>query len=107
MTMRIEIGVMMMTTRRVVVGTWPTASLHQRSAAEDAIETTMTCTTSSTVEMHMVELKTDAEIGSVKSKNSAMKGTMIIMVLTTTNLIGSVHQKGDTSQEASRCIPET
>jgi hypothetical protein len=48
-------------------------------------------------EMHVAKLKTDAEIRSVKSKNSAMKGTMIIMVLATTNLTRSIHQKGDTS----------
>jgi hypothetical protein len=57
--------------------------------------------------MHVAELKTGAKIGSMKSKNSAMKGTMIIMVLTMTNLTGSVHQKGDTSQEASRRILKT
>jgi hypothetical protein len=43
----------------------------------------------------------------VKSKNTMMKGTMIIMVLTLTNLIGSGHRKQDTSQEASRHIPWT
>jgi hypothetical protein len=75
--------------------------------AEDTIETTKTCATSSAAEMHMVKLKTSAEIRSVKSKNSAMKGTMIIVVLTTANLTGSVHQMGDTSQEASRRIPKT
>jgi hypothetical protein len=42
----------------------------------------------------------------VKSKNNAMKGTMIIMVLTMTNLSWSIHQKGDTSQEVLRLIPE-
>jgi hypothetical protein len=41
----------------------------------------------------------------VKSKNNAMKGTMIIMVFTMTNLIGSGHRKQDTSQEALRHIP--
>jgi hypothetical protein len=90
MTRRTETGVMMMTTSRVLIGTRPAASLNKRSAAEDATETTM-------VEMHMAKLKTDAEIRSVKSKNSAMKGTMIIMVLAMTNLTRSIHQKGDTS----------
>jgi hypothetical protein len=42
----------------------------------------------------------------MKSKNNTMKGTMIIMVLTMTNLTGSIHQKGDTSREASMLIPE-
>jgi hypothetical protein len=75
--------------------------------AEDALETTMTYVMSSAVEMHVAELKGDAEIGSVKSKNNVMKGTMISMVLTMTNLTGSSHRKRDTSQEASRHTPET
>jgi hypothetical protein len=91
MTRRIGTGVMMMTTGRVLVGTQPAASLHRRSVTEDAIETTMTYTTSSVIGMHATELKTGAEIGSVKSKNSAMKWTMITMVLTMTNLTGSGH----------------
>jgi hypothetical protein len=59
------------------------------------------------VEMHVAELKADAEIRSMKSKNIVMKETMITMVLTTTNLTGSSHQKRDTSQKASRHIPRT
>jgi hypothetical protein len=74
MTRRIETGVMIMTIRRVLVGTWLASSLHQRSTAEDVIETTVTCVTSSTVELHMAELKTSIEIGNVKSKNIVMKG---------------------------------
>jgi hypothetical protein len=74
MTRRIETGVMIMTIRRVLVGTWLASSLHQRSTAEDVIETTVTCVTSSTVELHMAELKTSIEIGSEKSKNIVMKG---------------------------------
>jgi hypothetical protein len=105
MTRRMVIGVITMTTRRVFMGTRPAASFHVRSAAEDAAETTVIYMTSSTPEMHMTESKAGAEIGSMKSKNSAMKGTMITMVLTTTNLIGSGHRKRDTSQEASRHIP--
>jgi hypothetical protein len=64
-----------------------------RSATEDAIETTVTYAMSFAPEMHVAESKVDAEFRSVKSKNSAMKGTMIIMVLTTTNLTGSGHRK--------------
>jgi hypothetical protein len=62
MTRRTEIGVMVMTIGRVLVGTPPAASLQ-----------------------------ISAEIESVKSKNSAMKGTMITMVRTTINLTGSGH----------------
>jgi hypothetical protein len=73
------------------VGTPPAASLHRRSTAMGATETTVTYATSSTTEMHTAELNISAEIESVKSKNSAMKGTMITMVRTTINLTGSGH----------------
>jgi hypothetical protein len=88
--------VMMVTTGRVFTGTRPAASLHMRSAAEDAAETTMINVTSSKREMHAAESKASAEIRSVKSKNNVRKGTMIIMVLTTANLTGSSDQKWDT-----------
>jgi hypothetical protein len=97
MTRRMETGVMMVTTRRAFVGTRPVASLHKRSTAEDAAETTMIYATSSALEMHAAESKADIEIRSVKSKNNVMKGTMIIMVLTMTNLTGSGRRKWDTS----------
>jgi hypothetical protein len=48
-------------------------------------------------EMHATELKTGAIIGSVKGKKSTMKGTMITMFLTMTNLTGSNQQKWDIS----------
>jgi hypothetical protein len=95
---------MMMTIRKAFVGTRPKASLHRRSVVEDATETTVTYATSSAPEMHVDELKAGAEIGNVKSKNIVMKGTIIIMVVTTTNLTGIGHQKQDTSQEVSRHI---
>jgi hypothetical protein len=107
MTRRTGTRVMMMTTRKVFVGTRPAASLHWRSAVKDASETTMTYATSSVVEMHAAELKANAEIGRVKSKNNVMKGTMISTVLTTTNLTGSGHRKQDTSQEESRLTRKT
>jgi hypothetical protein len=69
--------------------------------------TTATYMTSSVEEMHAVKFKADAKIGSVKSKNGAMKRIVISMVLTMTNHTGSGHQKWDTSQGASRHIPET
>jgi hypothetical protein len=43
MTKRTETGVMMMSTRRVVVGTRLAASVHQRSAAYDAIDNCDLC----------------------------------------------------------------
>jgi hypothetical protein len=88
MTRRAEIGVMMMMTEKVFMGTRSVASLHKRSVANDAIETIATYMTSSMVEMHTAKMKAGAEIGSVKSKNSVMKGSMITMVLTVTNLTG-------------------
>jgi hypothetical protein len=51
-----------------------------------AKETKMTYATSA-AEMHAAKMQTGTKIESVKSKNSAMKGTMVTMVLTTTNLI--------------------
>jgi hypothetical protein len=55
--------------------------------------------------MHATESNTNVEIGSTKSKNSVRKGTMIILVITTTNLTRSGHQKRHTSEEASRHTP--
>jgi hypothetical protein len=98
---------MMMTTRRVFMGTRLAASVHRRCAAEDAIETTVIYVMSSAAKMRATELKTGTKIGSVKSKKSAMKGTMITMVLAMTHLTKSGQQKWDISQEASRCTLET
>jgi hypothetical protein len=70
-------------------------------------KTTAIYAMSSALEMHAAELKVSAKISSVKSKNNVMKGTMIIMVLTTTNLTRSGHRKRDTSQESSRHILQT
>jgi hypothetical protein len=78
MTRRTETRVMMMTTGKAFMGTRLAASLHERSTAEDATETTMTYVTSSAPEMHAVESKVGAKIKSVKSKNSAMKGKQLI-----------------------------
>jgi hypothetical protein len=100
-----QTGVMMMITGRAFMGTRPAASFHGRSATEDTTETTVTYATSFAPEMHAAESKANAEIRSVKSKNITIKGTMIIMVVTTTNLIRSSHQKRDASQEVSRHIP--
>jgi hypothetical protein len=97
MTRRTETGVMMMTTEKAFVGTRPTLSLHRRSMAEDTTEATMTYMMSPTPEMHAAESKADAKIRGMKSKNSTMKETMIIMVLTMTNLTRSSHWKMDTS----------
>jgi hypothetical protein len=97
MTRTMEIEVMMVTTGKAFMGTRPTPSLHGRSMAEDGIETIATYVMSSASDMHAAESKADAEIGRVKSKNIMMKGTMIIMVHTMTNLTGSGHQKRDTS----------
>jgi hypothetical protein len=69
------------------------------------VHTNCSYVTSSMPEMHAVGLKTNTEIGSVKSKNSVRKGTMIITVLTMMNLTGSSCPKWDTSQEASRHTP--
>jgi hypothetical protein len=91
MTKRTKTEVMMMTTGKASMGIQPAASFHGRSMAEDTIETTVTCVMKSMPEMHTAESKAGAKIGSAKSKNSAMKGTMIIMVLIMTNLTKSGH----------------
>jgi hypothetical protein len=57
MTRRTETRVTMMTTGRAFMGTQPAASLHERSAAEDTTETTVTYVMSSVPKMHVVELK--------------------------------------------------
>jgi hypothetical protein len=95
MTRRTETRVMMVTTGGAFVGTQPVASHHGRSTVEDAVETTTIYLTSSTPEMHVVKSKADSVIESVKSMNSVMKKTMIITVLTTTNLTGNGHWKQD------------
>jgi hypothetical protein len=87
----------MITTGKAVVGTRLAASLHWRSVAEDATGITVTYATSSASEMHVAELKADPKIRSMKRKNSVMKGKMITIVLTMTNLTGSGHRKQDTS----------
>jgi hypothetical protein len=53
---------MRMTTDRVLVGTRPATSLHQRSVAEGVTDITVTYVTSSTIDMHVTGLKADAEI---------------------------------------------
>jgi hypothetical protein len=77
---------MTVTTGRVLMGTHPVASLHTRSTTEDIAETIAIYMTSSVPEMHVAKLKVGVEIGRVKSKNSTRKETMIIMVLTMTDL---------------------
>jgi hypothetical protein len=105
MTRRTETGDTIMTTEKASRGTWLAASLHGRSATEDTTETTVTYVMSSTPKMHTAKSKDNTEIGSVKSKNSVMKGTMIIMVLPLSNLTRKGHRKWDTSPEVLRHIP--
>jgi hypothetical protein len=107
MTRGTDTRVMMITSKKVFMGTQPVASLHWRSTAKDTTETIVTYTMSSAAEMHTTKLKAGAKIGSVKSKNNALKGTMITTILITTNLTGSGCCMRDTSQEASRHTPET
>jgi hypothetical protein len=99
MIRRTEIRITKMTTVRVPVGTRPVASLHKRSMAKSVVETTVTYTTSSMVEMHAVRSKAGAKIGSVMSKNSAERGTMITMAPTITSLTDSFLLKEGTFQE--------
>jgi hypothetical protein len=72
MTRRMRTRVTRVATGIVHVGTWIVALLHQRSTVEGMAETIVTCTMSSTAEMHVAELKPGAEIGSVTSRSSSM-----------------------------------
>jgi hypothetical protein len=85
MTTKRETEVTILTTGRVLVGNQPAASLNQRSIVEGVVGTTATCAVSSSAEMHIAGSKTDAESESAWNKNSAMRGTVIIMVHTMTN----------------------
>jgi hypothetical protein len=71
------------------------------------VRTTVTCVTSSVVEMHAAGSKDDAEIKCVMNWNNTTRGTEITMAPTMTILTGSVLLKEDTFQEASMPIPET
>jgi hypothetical protein len=91
--MRTETGVMSLTTSNVPARTQPTTSLHQRNTAEGIVGTTVTCVMSSTTEMHAIGSKIGTESKSAWNKNNAMRGTMIIMVPTMTNLTGTTPLK--------------
>jgi hypothetical protein len=97
-----ETGVTSLTTSRVPVGTQPAASLHKRSVAEGVVGTTVTCMTSSVVEMPMVGSKTGVESESAWNRNIAMRATMIIMVHTTTNHTGNAPLMEGITQEESK-----
>jgi hypothetical protein len=70
-------------------------------------ETTVTCTMSSTAEMHTTGLKFDTESESALNRNNAMRGTMITMVPTMTNLTSSAPLKEGITQEESKLSPTT
>jgi hypothetical protein len=86
--MMTKYGVTSLITNRVDVGTQPAVSLLQRSMTEGVIGLTETCVISSAV--HMAGLTTGARSTSASSKSDVMRGTMIIMVLSMTNLTDSV-----------------
>jgi hypothetical protein len=88
-----ESGVTSLITDRVPMGTRPVASLHRRCMAEGMIGMTVTCVTSSMIEMHAFGSKTGAKSESACSGNDTMKGTMLIMVPTMTNLTNNAPLK--------------
>jgi hypothetical protein len=67
----------------------------RRSTAKGMVRTTVTCGTSSTVEIHAIgsKIAAERERESVWNKNSVMRGAMIIMPPTVTNLAGSAPGK--------------
>jgi hypothetical protein len=92
-------GVMSLTTNRVRAGTQPAISLHRRNVAEGRIGMTEICVTSSAVEMHVTGLTTSVRSVSALSKNNVIRGTMIIMVPSMTNLTDSALLKEGATQE--------
>jgi hypothetical protein len=90
---------------RVRVGTWPAVSLHRRNAAEGGIGMTKICTTSSVAEMHVIGFTTGTRSVSTLSKNDVMRGTMSIMVPSTTNVTNSAPLKEGATQEESKLSP--
>jgi hypothetical protein len=102
MTVRTETGVWSLTTGRVPMGIRPAVSLYRRSAAEGMVRTIATCVMSSAAEMHATGSKTSTKNESAQSKNNAMRGTMIIMAPSTTNLTNSAPLKEGKTREESR-----
>jgi hypothetical protein len=98
-------GVTSLTTDRIRGGTQLAFSLHQRNAVKGEIGMTEICATSSMAEMHVIGLTADARSISSLSKNDVMRGTMTIMVPSTTNIIESAPLKEGTTQEESKPFP--
>jgi hypothetical protein len=74
---------------------------------EGVVGTTATCATSSAVEMHTTESKIGAKNKSAWNRNSAMRGTMIIMVPTMTNLTANTPLNEGIIQDESKLSPTT
>jgi hypothetical protein len=98
-------GVMSLTTDRVRVGTQPIVSLYQKSVAKGGTGMIGTCAMSSTAEMHVTGLTTDARSMSALSKNDVMRGTMTIMVPSMKNLTNNAPLKEGATQEESKTFP--
>jgi hypothetical protein len=107
LTVRMKHGVMSMTIDIVPMGTRLAVSLHRRNAAKNEIGMTEICVTSSTVEMHVAGLKTDARRVSTLNRSSVKKGTMTTTVPITINLTDSVLPKEGVTQEESKPFPMT
>jgi hypothetical protein len=105
MTMTVEYGVTSLTTDRVHAWTRASISLHRRNAAEGGIRMTEICATSSAAEMHVIELTTGTRSMSALSKNDVMRGTMTIMIPSTTNLIDNASLKEGATLKESKPFP--
>jgi hypothetical protein len=95
-------GGRILTTDRVREVTWPTVCLHKRNTAEGETETTMTCPTSSAIEMPTTGSKTGAMNETASNRSDAMKGTMIIMARSMTNLNDNAPLKEGIMKEESK-----
>jgi hypothetical protein len=91
-----------LTNVRVHVGTWPAVSLHRRNVVTDETGMIETCTTSSTIEMHADRSKFGSKNETASNGNDTTRGTMIIMVPSTTNLTDNIPLKGGAMKEESK-----
>jgi hypothetical protein len=100
----VKYGVTSLTTDRVHMGTQTAVSLHWRNVGEGGIGMTEICA-SSAAEMDATGLTIGARSVSALSKNDEIRGTMTIMVPSTTNLTDSAPLKEGATQEESRLSP--
>jgi hypothetical protein len=103
--MRMKYGVISLTSNRVRTWTKLAVSLHWRSTAEGRIRVTQTGAMSLVVEVNTTGLTTGSRSMSMLSKNDVMRGTLTIMVPSTTNLTDTAPLKEGATQVESKPFP--